>query len=499
MIMNDKIPFLILLASIVINAQNLSIKKYWNLFGATDNISLSSFKSTCVEKAFSYKGNKQWNSYPKDSSFTSINIGQGFWTYSTTDCEVDTNAKNDIISNKSPNILLIIADDVGLDSSLGYDIGAIKPKMPNVQNLINTGITFENVWASSTCTPTRGNILTGKYSSKTNTLNVGDELSTNEVSLQKYIKNNSATAYNSAVIGKWHLSSDENHPINMGVGKYAGLLSGGVRSYDRWKLTQDGKTTVSKEYITTKFTDLAIDFVSNQDKPWFLWLAYTSAHTPFHLPPKNLHTQDLSGDEMDIIDNPRNYYMAMLEAMDTEIGRLLSSLSAKEKDRTIIIFIGDNGTPNEVRQEFEDGQVKGSIYEGGVHIPMIIAGAGVSRKNEKENALINITDLYSTIANLSGVSNKSIHNSQSFFDLLSDKNANTRDYIYAEVGKKSGGMDFAIRNKNYKYISFARGKEAFFDLRSDILEKNNIIDGLSNEQKAIKDEFLLNISKGNLY
>lgn len=490
-----KTLLIISLSYIATNAQTLNIKKYWNLFGATANINLNSFNSTCVDKAFSYKGNNEWNSYPKDDLFTSIKMGKGFWTYSTKSCEIDTNAKNDTPTIKSPNILLIIADDVGLDSSLGYDIGAIKPKMPNVANLINTGITFNNVWASSTCTPTRGNILTGKYSSKTNTLNVGDELSTNETSLQKYIADNSLTKYNTAVIGKWHLSDKVTHPIDMKVGQYAGLLSGGVRSYDRWKLTQNGETVISKEYITSKFTDLAIDFVSNQSKPWFLWLAYTSAHTPFHLPPKNLHTQNLSGDDMDIIDNPRAYYMAMLEAMDSEIGRLISSLSAKEKDNTIIIFIGDNGTPNEVRQDFGDAKVKGTIYEGGIHIPMIIAGAGVSRKNEKENALINITDLYSTIANLSGVSTKNIHNSQSFFDLLNDKNANTRKYIYAEVGKQSGGMDFAIRNSDYKYISFSRGKKAFYDLRNNLLEQDNLIDNLSSEQQIIKDDFMLSISK----
>jgi len=487
-----KILTILTLCYLNLNAQIYNIEKHWNLLGATETFNVDVFKESCVDNVFLYSGDNKWISYPKEVSSKNINIGMGFWVYASQDCVIDTKNANtkDNIENKSPNILLIIADDIGLDSSLGYDIGSIKPKMKNIQNLINNGITFNNVWASSLCTPTRSNIITGKYASKTNTLNVGSELSTNEISLQKYINTKSPSKYETAVIGKWHLSNKETHPKNMGVGYYAGLLSGGVRDYSRWKLTQDEKTSFSKEYITTKFTDLAINWVSSKKNPWFLWLAYTSAHTPFHLPPKNLHSQNLEGGVIDIEENPRKYYMTMIEAMDSEIGRLISSIPKKDLENTIIIFIGDNGTPNEVRQGYGDKKVKGTIYEGGIHIPMIISGAKVSRKNEKENALINITDLYSTIAKLSGIDVETINNSQSFFKLLNDKNAKTRKYIYAESSKKSGKIDFAIRDNKYKYISFGNKQEAFYDLSDNLLETKNLINSLTKEQIKIKNELL---------
>ena len=90
----------------------------------------------------------------------------------------------------NPNVLLIIADDMGLDASPGYNVGTLKPNMPNLQNLINRGITFNNVWSNPVCSPTRSTILTGKYGYRTNVLDAGNNLSTQEVSLQRYISIN---------------------------------------------------------------------------------------------------------------------------------------------------------------------------------------------------------------------------------------------------------------------------------------------------------------------
>lgn len=199
-------------------------------------------------------------------------------------------------------------------------------------------------------------------------LEVGDELSRDEQSLQSYIDEHTDNAYNHAVIGKWHVSEDTSHPTDMGVGYYAGFISGGVKSYWDWKLTENGTTNSSNKYTTTKFTDLAIDWLDaeNTEKPWFLWLAYNAPHTPFHAPPQELHSQGNLVDDEDIIaENPLPYYMAALEAMDTEIGRLLDSIPEKELEKTVIIFIGDNGTPNQVAQyPYSRRTVKGSLYQG---------------------------------------------------------------------------------------------------------------------------------------
>ncbi|WP_299157848.1 sulfatase-like hydrolase/transferase [uncultured Tenacibaculum sp.] len=391
-----------------------------------------------------------------------------------------------------PNILFVIADDMGLDATPGYNIGTQKPLMPNLQNLINTGVRFNNAWSNPTCSPTRASILTGKYGIRNGVVKVDDPLHTSEVALQDYIKTNANNAYSSAVIGKWHLSKNANHPNNMGIDYYAGPIGGGLQSYSNWSLTINGQTETSTDYATTKITDLAIDWVKDQTKPWFLWLAYNAPHTPFHLPPNNLHNQGaLPTDQGSIDANPLPYYLAMIEAMDSEYGRFLSSMSQAEKDNTIIIFIGDNGTPNQVLQGYSRG--KGTLYQGGINVPMIIAGKGVTRFNQTEDALINLTDLFATIADIAGASISTINDSNSFKSLLTQNtNTNNRDYTFIEDGNDDGSVDFSIRNTTHKYMLFENGSEALFNLTNDPLEATNLMSAsqlpLSASDSTIKDE-----------
>jgi len=389
----------------------------------------------------------------------------------------------------TPNILLILADDMGLDASLGYNIGTVKPTMPNLQKMIDEGITFDNVWSNPSCTPTRAGLLTGKYGFKTGITKVGDQLATSETSLHKYLDTHN-TGYSHAVIGKWHLSNDINHPADMGVDYYAGFLRGGVDSYYDWSFVENGVTSISNEYITTKLTNEAIDWVEDQTKPWFLWLAYNAPHVPFHLPPDALHSQgSLPNDEASINTNPLPYYMAALEAMDTEIGRLLDAMTEEERNNTIIIFVGDNGTPNQVAQEYANRRAKGSIYQGGIQVPMVVSGESVTRINQKEDALINTTDLFATIAEIAGVDIKMISDSYSFKDLLSNENIEPRAYNFSELGYTTGFSDKAIRNSTHKYISFEDGSEAFYNLSVDFFEVSNLLNSnLSNADSAIKDE-----------
>jgi arylsulfatase A-like enzyme len=396
----------------------------------------------------------------------------------------------------APNILFVIADDMGLDASPGYSIGTQKPQMPNIQDLINKGVRFNNVWSSPTCSPTRASILTGKYAIRNGVIKVSDVLSTSETSLHKYIETNTNSEYSSAVIGKWHLSNNENHPNDMGINYYAGSLGGGLQSYSNWSLNINGQTEVSTDYVTTKTTDLAIDWISNQTKPWFLWLAYNAPHPPFHLPPNELHSQGvLPTDQASIDANPLPYYLAMIEAMDTEYGRLLNSMTQAEKDNTIIVFIGDNGTPNQVLQGFSRG--KGTIYQGGISVPMIISGKGVTRFNETDEALINTTDLFVTIANIAGVNISSINDSKSFKSLLtSQTNANKRDYTFVEDGNDNGSVDFTIRNASHKYILFENGNEALFNLANDPLETTNLMSTvLSSSDNTIKNELATKLTE----
>ena len=220
-------------------------------------------------------------------SFLFYNCDSSTETNEPTDITEDIDDTEPVLSS-SPNILLIIADDFGKDATPNYTEGSIKPTMPNLESLISSGITFDNLWSYPVCTPTRASILTGKYGLRTEVLQVGDQISTSETSIQEYLDINTQNEYATALIGKWHLSNNAQDPSSMGIDYFAGLLQGGVQSYTNWNLVENGQSTTSSEYTTTKFTDLAINWVEDQTKPWFLWLAYNAPHTPFHLAPSNL-------------------------------------------------------------------------------------------------------------------------------------------------------------------------------------------------------------------
>ncbi len=409
------------------------------------------------------------------------------------DAVQDIGLKDDLSSTGPPNILLIIADDMGLDASPVHPEGAIKPNMPFLQGLSNRGITFENFWTNPTCTPTRATILTGKYGFNSGVLGVlppNNGVSTSEVSLQSYLK--SKTTYQSAVIGKWHLSTNRNggadNPAMMGVEHYAGFLSGGHTDYSDWELTENGNMSDVKEYSTRYFTDLGIEWIQKQEtknpeSPWFLWLAYTAPHSPFHLPPADLiSATNLTGDDADIMANPLGYYHLMLEALDTEMGRLLETVD----ENTIIIFIGDNGSPSQVVQSpYSRRRAKGSVYQGGVNTPMVVAGRGVVGSGKREPAIINSTDLYATIADIAQTNITRIHDSRSFKGLLSNEPYTPRDYVYAEA---DSDIDvWAIRDDTYKLIVFEDGSKEFYNLIEDPYEADELISkGLNATQTAAK-------------
>lgn len=405
---------------------------------------------------------------------------------------IEQNEEEQTESSK-PNILLIIADDMGLDATPGYNIGDVKPNMPNLVSMMNNGIKFSNLWSSPLCSPTRAGIITGKYGFRTGVTNVGQTLSSNEQSIQSYLDNMNS-GYSHAVIGKWHLSNrDINHPNTIGVDEYAGVLGGGVQSYYNWDLVENMQSSNSTEYTTTKLTDLAINWVESQNQPWFLWLAYNAPHTPFHLPPNALHSQGaLSFDQSSIDANPLPYYLAMLEAMDTEMGRLISSMSDEEKDNTVIIFIGDNGTPNQVVQTHSSRRAKSSVYQGGINVPMVISGKNVARKGAEETALLGTIDLFATIAGIAGSDITEINDSKNFSSIFSASGVSVRDFVYSEIGDDMSSINYTIREDSYKLIRFADGDEALYNLIEDPLESTNLLNAnqlpLSSEASIAKDE-----------
>jgi len=395
-----------------------------------------------------------------------------------------------------PNILLVIADDMGLDATPSYAFGDVKPNMPNLEAMIADGVKFTNTWSYSVCSPTRASILTGKYGFRTGVLRAGDELPITETALHKYLDSKNS-GYSHTVIGKWHLSGDISHPDNMGVVDFAGFKNGAVPSYSNWGFIEHAQTSNSTEYTTTKFTDLAIDWVEQQTQPWFLWLAYNAPHTPFHLPPTHLHSQgSLPEDTASISQNPLPYYLGMIEAMDAEMGRLLGAFSQEELDNTVIIFIGDNGSPNQVVQTYPKGRAKESLYQGGINVPMVVSGKNITRKGVVESALINTTDLFATIAELAGLDVAEVNDSKSFKPLFTSSTA-IRNYIFSELKSDASLVDYAIRNETFKYIDFSNGNDALYNLIDDPLESENLLNrtlsDIENSNKQALVAEILNI------
>tara|TARA_B110000211_G_C14042239_1_gene537275 strand:+ start:115 stop:1698 length:1584 start_codon:yes stop_codon:yes gene_type:complete len=384
--------------------------------------------------------------------------------------------------SQSPNILLIIADDLGVDALNGYNIGSLKPTTPNLDSIRNNGLTFSNAWSSSVCTPTRAGIMSGMYGSNTGVKTTPGNLDTSYISLFNALKHSSPT-YKGAVIGKWHISNPINglHPIWHGVDHYMGILTGSVMSYDSWDKTENNVTTNSTNYITSYLTDDAISWIDNQNNPWFLWLAHVAPHTPIHIPPANMYTQ-LS------TNSPIKKYMAMIESLDYEIGRLLNSLTPSEKANTTIIFIGDNGTPNNLLQDYPANHGKSTLFQGGIHVPMFVSGHGVTRIGETENALVNVIDIYASVLEISGTNLPGgIYNSLSFKHLLTSSILPKRQFNFSEIDTNQAFINtqgYTIRDSTYKLIVYYTGQQEMFNIMTDPLETNDLLQGtlLPNEQ-----------------
>jgi len=280
--------------------------------------------------------------------------------------------------------------------------------------------------------------------------------------------------YANALIGKWHLGGD---PATFGIQHYAAFLEHAeLDDYYHWSITEDGKPRHYSAYATTAFTDMAVAWIKAQRQPWFLWLAYNAPHAPYHLPPdKLLTTHGLPGTPEDIAAHPRSYYFAMAEAMDTEMGRVLDSMAPDVRSNTVVIFVGDNGTPPDVIQApFGISRAKATVYQGGISVPLVVAGRGVTRKGEREDALINGTDLFATLAQLAGDERAEINDSVSFADALTDPGFAGRTHAYTEFRDPTEGSVWAARDKRYKLISLADGRKALYDLVADPFEKADL-------------------------
>ncbi len=398
-----------------------------------------------------------------------------------------------VFAGASPNILLIIADDYGVDSSTLYNStnsGATLPLTPNIASLASNGVVFRRAYGNPVCSPTRACLLTGRFGFRTG---IGDvvggtqgALSGTEFTLPEAFASG-APAYHLSQFGKWHLSNGPNSPRTVGGWtNYAGSLIGALANYTNWDKTVNGTTTTSANYATTDLVNDATNWIAARGaNPWFLWVAFNAPHTPLHLPPTNLcpHSASLSGTTADINAHPAAYFDAMTEAMDTEIGRLLAALP--NRTNTHIIFLGDNGSVgNVIQPPFSSTRGKSTLYEGGTHIPLIISGPAVVNPNRTNDTPANMVDIFATILELAGTSvsgsvpaNVTV-DGQSLLPVLKTNDLTLARYAYSELfgsGYSANVSGRALRNAQYKLINFTSGTNEFYDLIADPYEKTNLL------------------------
>jgi arylsulfatase A-like enzyme len=395
------------------------------------------------------------------------------------------------------NVLLIIADDMGVDLVNAYGVGPPPMHTPVLDTLAAGGILFRNAWADPVCSPTRAQILTGKQGFRTGlgkaiSYYVEDwEVQLSETSLAQVLE----PFYRTAVIGKWHLSTADGtgplHPLLLGFEHHKGSLSVIPNfigdDYYHYEKSVDGTTQMSYVYATTDTVNDCLAQIQAFNEPWFIWLAFNAPHAPFHKPPPDLHTYSLPP----TIDNSTIpiHVRAMAEALDTEIGRLLASMDPGVLANTVIIFVGDNGTDKfAVLPPFDKGKAKGTVYEGGVRVPLIVRGPGVQAGAEC-TGLVCATDLFATIADIAGQPHGTGTDSVSLLPYFSNPGQpSLRASVYAESFSPNGIAGKgewlrAARDKRYKLI-WTLDTElqpaptlAFFDLQADPYETVNLLNG----------------------
>ena len=446
-----------------------------------------------------------------------------------------------------PNILVILGDDMGVETLASFGVGEQTPTTATLDALAERGMRFTNMWSQAMCSPTRATILTGRYGFRTGVGGpTGDNIARgampepppvpagvvefgmgggmgmggmaavedtggrwgialDEFTLTQALATRPDLGYETAAIGKWHLSDVRNgwqdHPNLVGFDHFTGLVRCCVESYFAWVHLENGEFSTRTGYAVSDKVDDAIAWLGDpaeRDAPWFLWLAFNTPHTPIHMPPRELLQSDFSDfDASDAEQGDTRYFDAMLEAMDTEIGRLLAHLGPDVLENTHVLFIGDNGTGNNaIRAPFRAGAAKGTLYNGGIHVPFIIAGPGVAR-GAASDALVNSADLFATLLELAGVDVAEAVpagialDSVSMAPYLSEPDRESiREWVYAdafftEQGVRSG--DYTMRDNRYKLLVI-QGVEQFYDLLADPWELNDLLTGeLSSQEQAALD------------
>lgn len=401
------------------------------------------------------------------------------------------------------NVIFILADDLGY-----MDIGANNSKTfyetPNIDGLAQTGMRFTAGYsACAVCSPTRASIMTGKYPQRVGITDYigrnrpdkmlpapnADHLALEEITIAERLRD---VGYTNFFAGKWHLGGGQYGPGAQGFSPE--LVSPGQFFYPKTTLPPPDKVNDGK--TTDRIADEAIRFIdANKGSPFFAYLPFQAPHIPISARPELIakYERKKTSASPDAWGHDRNSdirlvqnhpgYAAMIEQMDSAIGRVLAALDRNGlSERTIVVFTSDNGglatAEGHPTANLPLRAGKGWPYEGGVRVAWIIRAPGVTKPGTVCETPVISTDFYATILDLTGQSPKlAPKDSVSLKPLLQGRRLSRGPLFwhYPHYGNQGGAPYGAIRDGDWKLIEwYEDGKLELFNLRDDIGEQTNL-------------------------
>lgn len=419
--------------------------------------------------------------------------------------------------NEKPNIVIILADDLGYGDIGCY--GSKDIKTPFLDKLAAEGVRFTNFYSNGPeCTPTRTALLTGRYQQRVGGLECAIGLGTIGRYKEALALSDSGKlglpvefnvlpsvlkqkGYNSALIGKWHLGDDEEYtPKAHGFDYSIGPLGGGVDYFHHtvpkglvFGIYMDGERDFFRNgqphfregyYITHLITDESVEWINiqKQDQPFFLYIPYTVPHEPLQGPEDFFPTMEtwVSGD--------KEILKKMIEDFDKGVGRIIGKLEEKGfTDNTIVIFFSDNG-PTKKGSAGPFSGYKGGVFEGGIRVPCIIKWPGKIEPGITSDQMAISMDITASISEI--VDSNPVKPFDGI-DLIGHVVNKKKDYPRTLFWRKLRGEDVlrAVRDNNLKYIrntNKIKTTEYLFDLNADPAEKNNLKDSLKKDFNRLK-------------
>lgn len=420
---------------------------------------------------------------------------------SRTDKNVSTPTGNDSVSSNI-NVILIVGDDIG------YEIptcdGGQSYSTPHLDSLAENGMRFTECYSSPLCSPSRISLLTGKYNFR-NYYNWG-VLNTNQLTLGNLFQNN---GYKTYYAGKWQLDGGDASIRRFGFGNYVvwqpfnvSYAECGSR-YKNPKLYANGNfisaAALKNKYGDDVFNDSIESFITqNRSNQFFVYYALTLAHYPYTPSPDN---QDYASWPENIDKSSTKYFPDMIKYTDKKIGELVNFLQQQKLDKnTIILFVGDNGTPTEITSLYDGIDIKGGkghTFTYGTHVPLIVYWPGKIAAGVVNNNLVSLPDFLPTLAD---VTHTSIPPSFNPVDGVSFARQLSGDYSAArqiEYNFYRYDTTFTpvswVQNTQYKLYETTINtyhQPGFYNLQNDIMETNPLpYTNLSVQLKLMEQSF----------